>query len=285
MTEPALKRYWDTPFNPATELHALDVFTGDGVLDTFTLIFKNGLQVGQSVQVEGTLYPFFNGQAILDGLDVILATPPATGDKAIVPGQGSLVFPVSDQNDTLGRVATIPLYFADIATPHLYRYKTVPGEAGIRLQFVNKNSTAAGAQASWFQLAPALPDGSMGTLLAGGAALYTPDMVGSDTLASTANISDGTITLNDASTFEEGDFVMIDQGLVSQETVKISTIAGNVLTVPYTIGVTHSAGASVLSVGRKFYARVTIPLNATLGNPQNWYNVGLSTYVREVATP
>lgn len=282
--EPTFFAYFATPFNSGTQIHEIDVFAGNGVDKEWALVFKNGLQVGNSAQVDNNFYPRDNGQLIVDGNNVILPSAPITGQTVIIPGQKSALFPVSDQNDAIGRTVTIPLYFGDVGTPQFYRYKKVPGQSGIRLQMVDVMSASGGSDPSWFQFAPALADGSQGTLLSAGAALYTANLEGNDSLASPASIGDGTITLNDASLFVPGDFLMLDVGNGSQETLKISTISGNVCTVPALVGVNHLAGANVLSVARKFYLKITVPLNAAGGIPKNLYNTVLTRYVYIVAS-
>lgn len=284
MTLPLIAKYRDTPFNAGTAISRLDVFTATGSEDTYSLIHKTGLEVGSGVQLDSVLKGRHNGGFIVDGDDIILDITPTPGQAVIVPGSNSLDFDVSDQDDAIGRVRQKAFYLADVSTIQLFSYKASPAEPGIKL-FLYDHFPAGGADPSWFRFAPALPDGSVGTFEAYGDPLYTADLLGQSNLSVAASPLDPIITVDDGSQFIEGDFLMIDQGLPTQETLKISTISGDDLTVPGLVGDSHSIGASVLACGRKFYLESLIPLDVAGGNVFNFYNLGLRHIIRATSRP
>lgn len=283
MPTPALRRYINTPFNAATEVHLIDQATGDGTTSTWTLANKTGLQLGASVQVDGDLHPRFTGAATVDGNDVSLLSAPPLSAQIIFPGSGAIKLNASDQNDALGRVVEKAVYIADISTIQFYEYSAYPGDSGIKLQFSHL-ITADPSAASWFQLAPALADGTAGTYGAAGDPLYTGDISASDVLTGATSIGATSLNVVDGSQFTAGDYIMIAYGTADQEVVKITSIASNTLTV---VGCTyaHSISDTVLTCGRKFWIKMTIPLNATSGLARNLYGTPLMVRARVTTRP
>lgn len=280
MPFPQLSRYLGTPFNAGTKVSLIDKFIGDGVNSIFgPLVNKPGTEVGSSVQVDNVLFPRFNGAAIVDGDDIVLSSIPLAGQEILIPGTNHIVFPASDQNDALGRIYETSAFLADVETIQNFIYKAQPGNSGIKLQFVNKLALD-GADASWFQLAPANPDGSVGVYLGAGLPLYTPNIEAADNLASGVLSGASTFDVADGSQFTAGDYVMLDQGQVTQEIVKIASISMNTITIFSSLSFSHSMGAGVLTVGRKFWMKMTVPLNITGGTAMNFYGVTLDTVVR-----
>jgi hypothetical protein len=283
MTFPLLKRYVNTPFNAGTEVFSVQTFIGDALTTTFALDtdILTGLQVGAAVQVETTIKPRATGASTVSGDNVIIDTAPGVGQGIVVPGSSAIVIPCSDQNDALGRTILFPLYMADVETIQFYSYKKVPGETGILLEFKNLLLSGAGAQESWFTLAAADP--VTGANQSFSSVLSTPDLKGQSYVDGAHLVGDDELVVEDGSVFVEGDFLMIDQGQVNQEVVKITSISGNTIQVPGELAQNHSDGALVLACGRKFWGRIIVPLNAAGGIPRNLYNITLETYVMAVA--
>ena len=283
MTVPLIGSFNNTPWNSSTRTNRVYKTTGNGTSNTFALdtTLLNGLQVGTMGQINATLKPRSSGAMKISGDSVIFDEIPANGATIIIPGQTSHDFGVSDQDDALGRTYTRVFYIADPSTIHLYMYKVPPDVAGIKVWM--EDLYVGGAASSWWQLAPAQADGTAGTYASAGSPIYTPAILGQSYLDGASSALDGTIDVEDGSQFNEGDYLMINPTQGDQEILRISTISGNTLTVPTGIALNHADGSSILACGRKFFARITVPLNVAGGIPYNFFDVGLAYYTRVAA--
>jgi hypothetical protein len=281
---PLLGRYREQPFNEGTRIDYIDQFLGTGVDDTFTLTKKSGTEVGNSAQVETVLFPRFTNAMVIDGDDVILNSAPLLGQNIVVPGVESLNFGASDQDDALGRMVEIYAFIADVDSIHEFAYDAPPLMAGIKMEFV-KLIPATIPAIIWFQLAPANADGTVGTYEAAGAPLFTAPIKTSDVIVGGPYLA-GTTSFDvvDGTNFLAGDYIILNRSNPTEEIVKILSISFNTLTHTGTT-FDHFAAETVLTAGRKFWIKMTVPLNATTGNIMNFYSISLKTTARILARP
>lgn len=268
------------PFIPQNKLDLLDTFVGNGVQTGFTLTRKTTTYMAATVQA-GTLYysRYNNGYTVNNSSTFTFSTAPANGAQIVVPGVSTLVFTGYDQETVPGvtgsaNVIDVPFYFADDGTNIASTtYLAAPGQPGIALFFTNQ-ATAAGAQTSWSQLSCADASGNIIGFQATGTTLYVGEMYAFAALSASAAAGATTFIVNSASAFTTGDYVWVNLGNGTQENVKITNIVGNTITCGG-FNYDHLAGELVLLNGRKYWARVTIPINALGGIPGNLINLGI----------
>lgn len=268
------------PFIPQNKLDLLDTFVGNGVQTGFTLVRKSTTFMAASVQA-GTLYysRYNNGYTINNSSTFTFSTAPANGAQIVVPGVSTLVFTGYDQSSVPGvtgsaNVIDVPFYLADDgSTIASTTYLAAPGQNGIALFFSNQ-ATAAGAQTSWSQLSCADASGNIIGYAATGTTLYVGEMFGFTTLSASAAAGATTFVVNAASAITTGDYIWVNLGNGTQENVKVTNVSGSTITIGG-FNYDHFAGETVFVTGRKYWARITIPINALGGIPGNLINLGL----------
>lgn len=279
----ALIVYRDAPFFSGTEVDQSDFFTGTGATTAFTLARKGVNRLAGTVQFDGTQYYFYNGGFTKTGTGFVTNTAPALNTQGVAPGQSALLFDqLFDQDDVPGldtpRVQEIPFYLVDNSEIPLFEYVNIPSLGGIELSFVDMISSV-GAQTSWVQLACASPDevGSALTYEATGTPLYTGTISAYGTLDASSAQSATSISVDLASGIGVGDYIMVNGGQPSQEIVKV--IGYTAPTTLTTTGQTydHYSGETVYVCGRKFWAKCTVPLDATDGLAANYFDLSLRT--------
>lgn len=274
-----LKIFRDATFSIVNEIDLVDTFTGNGVTTSFTLSNKVGLRIGASVQAESIVYNRYNGGFTLAGDTFTLSSAPPSSSQIVAPGISALVMAAFDQAVVDGvvnpRVKETSFYVGNIDDIHNEYYEQLPATPGISLLFTDLIS-AAGAQTSWVQLACATQDlaGTAMTYTATGATLYTAELSAFGTVASSMWAGTTSLITNTASSFYIGDYIIINRGDVTQEVCKIVARSGTTLTITAT-NYAHSVGVPVYACARKFWAKLTIPLNATGNVAANFYDMGL----------
>jgi hypothetical protein len=257
------------------------LYTGDGTTDTFEL--ENGMtsvQVGDTVQVDLEYFArYLNGFSFPDTTHITISEAPPLNSQVIVPGNSYLEFSCFDQASVDGvtgsaNVVDVPFWVAEDGTGLTTTvYDSMPGTPGVGILFTNVVS-AAGAQIAWMQLACADASGNALTYQATGTTLYTGKYAGFTQLASAcAPLATTLLTVSGSATlFVPGDYIRLNPGGVNSEDVQITSKAGNTLTITGT-NFAHSNGENVFMVGRKFWARLTLPIGILNGAPATYYNL------------
>lgn len=262
MPTPKLFFYSATPFLPGTKVTPMDFAIGTGDPD-YDLLNKTGVELADLVQVEATQYFRSNGYS-LTANTITFDTSPPINSRILFPGNHGLIFRVYDQDDVPGeatpRVAKAQWWLADNEDIEQLEYIASSGLSGIEVS-VYDFMPDVGAQTSWFQFAPALGDGSEGTYLAAGAPLVLNPITAKSFLDGTFTAPQTVLTVEDGSIFEIGEYIKINPSGGNVETVSITNITGNDLTISG-IDLNHSNAEPVFAMGRKGWLKVTIPLNA-----------------------
>lgn len=272
-----IKFYKDQPFNSATELDGVDLFTGTGSQTVFPLIQKSGLEMGSTVQIDGALIKRAGGGFTVSANNLVLPSAPVLNAKIIAPGQTALNITAYDQDVVTGvttpRETEIAAYIGDATEINLYSYEESVGSSGIEIKFVS--NAVSGAAITWLQLAPALANGNPGTYGSAGAALYLPALKAEDTLASNANSGTNQLVLTDATGFVAGDYIAVNITAGTYETVKIASIASNTLTLASNLNFNHFTGEFVYQQLLKFWIKLTVPLGIAGGQSVSMFNLSL----------
>lgn len=276
----ALRVYNQELFVPAAQVVQPSVYTGDGTTDTYTL--QNGItsvNVADTIQVDLDYFlRALGGFEFPDTNHITISEVPPLNSQILVPGNNAVVFSAFDQVNVTGvtspaNVKETSFWVADDGTGLTTTiYDSMPGTPGVGILFSNL-VTAAGAQISWMQLACADASGNALTYQATGTTLYTGKYSGFTALASACSSLATTLLTTTASTpdFVAGDYIRINPGGVTQEDVKITSKVGNTLTITGT-NYAHSAGEFIFMVGRKFFAKLTMPSGILGGSPASFYN-------------
>jgi hypothetical protein len=74
--------------------------------------------------------------------------------------------------------------------------------------------------------------------------------------------------------FIVGDYIVINRGNVTEEVVKIVGKTTTTFTVTE-LNYNHEIGETIYSCARKFWAKLTVPEDATGNTAQNFYDIGL----------
>jgi hypothetical protein len=175
-------------------------------------------------------------------------------------------------------IQEVEFYMADVEEIHLYSYVNLPSKSGIEFTVVD-NITATIAETSWVQLACAANtyEGSALTFQATGTALQTGLLQAFGTLNASATNGATSISVSSASTFNIGDYIMVDIG---GSTAEVQKILG--YTAPNTLRTTamtfvHDAGDTVYACGRKFWMRTTVPIGIAEGQALSLFDLSLRT--------
>lgn len=281
----ALKVYNLGVFAPAYEVGIVTGFTGDGTTITFPLAPKTSVTTGDTIQVDLDYFSrALGGFTFPDVNNVTLSEAPPLNSQGIIPGSSAVVAAGFDQVTVTGvtgsaNVVDTPFWVAEDGSGLTTNiYDAEPGTPGIAILFSNM-VTAAGAQTSWCQLACADASGNALTYQATGATLYTAKYGGFTAMASACNAGATTLLTTSASStlFNAGDYIRINPGNPSQEDVQITAKSTNTLTITGT-NFAHSEGEFIFMVGRKFWWRLTIPVDILGGEPGNFYNLPIGVF-------
>jgi hypothetical protein len=276
--------YKGSPLNEANLLDPVELFTGDGTTTTFTLTRFSGIRVASTIQV-GSL--FFTRSSIpagftVDGNDVTLLSPPANGATVIVPGISAASLEAFDTatagTSTNANIDEEIFYIGDPDSIAFWKYKALPGNTGIVVSITDNFSTG-GAEADWIQFAPVDGDGNPGTYLAAGAEIELGTLEAEDELQDSILAGATSIEVADGSQFTEGHLIQLGPGTAEQETRRIVSIAGNVLTITGT-DFAHPAGELVYENAIPFAVKLTVPLDITEGQAMTLHDLGLTRAVR-----
>lgn len=180
------------------------------------------------------------------------------------------------------RVIEVPFWLGNTDVPDLFSWDIPPSLSGITIFPHSFVSAGVGAQTSWCQLSTATTNvaGTPVGYAAAGASITTPAIKGSDTFVTGTTAGATSITINNSSNFIAGDYIKIGSGTVNVEVVQITAIPDATHLTVSTTNSNHAIGETIFSCGRKFWLKVTVPLNAVGGVATSLYNIGIGkTYV------
>lgn len=271
----------DFPFDTGTVLDPVDTYTADGILTTFTLLYKTGLLVGNIVLVDSVVYYRDLGAFDVVGNTIVFPTAPPAGAKIVVPGMGYLPISCTDRSSDGSNVGVRHFFYVDADTIHLYKYQPTPPETDILISAYDM-ITSSGAQEAWTQFALADGNGDPGVYGAAGDPLRIPAIEVQD--EAQVDPSGDDITVADGSQFEEGWLIAVNApGQSNFEVVTIVSIAGDVLTTSGFNYIDHVAGEPVYHCGIKGYMKTTVPDNATGHAVATLVDVGLRRQGRMIS--
>ena len=281
----ALRLYLEEDFNLASVVDKVDTFTGNGSTSTFTLVNKTGASLGSTVQVEGTQYLQYTGGFTKSGNDVTLSAAPADGSQMVFPGVTAVTLSAFDQEGVSGlstpREAEVAVWLGDISEIHQHKYINMPTDNGIKISITDLISST-GAETSWLQLASADSDGSAATYGATGASLELAGLYAFATMTASAAAA-ATSVIVDATSggFQAGDYIIIAPGESNQEIRKVSSVVNSTtLGLSTSLDFTHSSGEYIFTCGRKFWVKLTIPLDGASNEAVNFYDIVLELLAR-----
>lgn len=280
----SLEFFYAEDFLTVSDLDPVDTFVGDGVNDTFSLVQLTGSELAATITVENVQYYQFTGGMVKSGDTFTLSSVPALNSQIVAPGIIALVFAGFDQETVAGvtnpRVVEIPFYLGDPTQIHLYNYTNLPQYTGIRISFVDLTS-GFGAETSWCQLACSSPtDGTAMTYGATGDYLLTGAIQGYSSLSASGTAGASSLTVSSATDFTVGDYLIINPGDITQEIRKLKEKTSTTLGFFTNLEYNHAVAEDVHDMGRKFWAKVTIPLNAANNQAFNFHNLGLRRQAR-----
>lgn len=285
-----LEFFIDESFTSGSIVDPSDSFTGDGVATTFVLQNKSVQRLSSTIQVEGVQYYQYSGGFTKDiGTNSFtLSSPPPLNSQISAPGITQITVPVFDQNIVPGvsnpRVKEVPIWIGDGSTINNNIYSNLPQYSGIQIAIVDVISST-GAQASWCQFAAAAVNGTALTYGATGAPLYTPPISSFGVLSQNSSAGASSIFCTTASSFTAGDYVYLNIGQANQEVRKINSITSSTgrMDLATALDFSHITGETVITCGRKFWLKVTIPLNAANNQPVNFYDIAISRLGRVIS--
>lgn len=281
----SLEFYYDESFSLASNLDPVDTFTGDGTA-TFTVTKKSGSELAATITAGNVQYYQFNGGFTKSGDDFTLSTSPSIGSQIVAPGLIALTFSAFDQSVVSGvtnpQVSEIPFYLGDPDTIHLKTYTNLPQYTGIRIT-VQDLVSGSGAELSWIQLACSdAASGLATTYAATGEELLTSALYATGTLSASSAAGASSITVSGASGegFWAGDYVIINIGESTSEIRKISSVSGDTINFFTAFDYSHLEDETAYTMGRKFWAKVTIPENAANNQAFTFWDLGLRRQAR-----
>lgn len=271
--------YNDDTFNGSSQVDPPSFFSGNGSETEFDVI--SGLRAGTVLQYSAIQKFRYTGGFTVDTVanTVTINAAPALGAQGIVPGQIGFVLDAYDQAAVDG--ITNPLikekraFLANITDPHLYEYLAKDGEIGLELSILDAISSA-GCDISWLQLASSAPiTGIALTYAATGVSLFLPELDGFGVLAASTAIGASSVSLSYAAsggTWWPGEYVLINPGQSNAEVRRIATVTVNnsVLTFETAFDYTHAVDEPVYACGWDFWIKLTVPINVSLGQAQNF---------------
>lgn len=281
-----LQIFVDETFSLASDATAIDTAIGDGVSSTFALTAKTGADLAATVTAGALQYYQFNGGLTKTSNTFTLSTIPPLGTQIVAPGITAITFSAFDQDVVEGvtnpRVSEIPLYIGDPTEIHLFSYVNLPNHTGIRISFVDMVSGSVnGASESWVQLASSDPVFNIAlTYAATGTALQLAGLTAYGLTTASSNTGSGLIKTSCASgsgVFSPGDYVIVNIGNPTQEIRRVLSYASGSQSLVTTTAFDfpHYIGETVYVMGRKFYAKCTIPTNAANNQAFNFWDLAL----------
>lgn len=280
-----LRCYRDQPFSLTEIVDQVDIYISDGTPD-YTLSNLTNIQVGSTIQFDQTQYYRYNGGFTVSGDTVTLSSAPLSGAQGVIPGLNCLTVNAFDTDDVPGvtnpRVKEIEFYIGNNQDIYLESYEGLPGQPGIQIGFVTLISSG-GADNTWLQLACSTQDsdGTAMTYAAATSSIYSLPIDGFALLSSTSVSANSTsfIVSGVSGTFLAGDYIRLNPGEVNDETVHLISItegvSGGTRFETSPLNYSHSSGEPIYDAIRKFWAKLTVPLNATSHTAQNYLSVGL----------
>ncbi len=281
-----LTSYFATPCNPASITDYVDVYVSDGVTKTFQLVNKIATRLARVIQAGDVFYSLDLGQFTKDLVNnrFTLNSAPPFGTIVIAPGINRVsawAFNTAVvEGDLTPYQKTYPFYLAPEVSTLIrsYAYESLPSMSAIRVRLTDLDP-GHGALRSWLDWAPALPDGSPGTWVAGSADLSMSDIWAQGFMTTQLLMSGTTFNVADMNNIGNGaDFVdavggylILDPGTPLEEQVKLMNQTGNTLTVS-PAAFTHEPGAYVYDFGRKYWLRTQF-LTVPPSTPTNLDNI------------
>lgn len=276
-----LKLYREFPWSSATELTPADQYIGTGSKTTFTLFYKEGTALGGTIQAGATQYYQYTQGFTKNGNDFTLSSAPPLNSQIVAPGVNALVMSAFDQAVVDGvtnpRVYEKEVWLADISEIHINSYIAMPSKAGLELTFVDM-ITGVGASTSWFQFAQADPvTGLAMTYQATGTSLFLNPITAISNVSASGTAGLNYVLCNSASSFTPGDYVVINFGGSSSEIRQIASIGTSPARVIFTttLDYAHFANETIITDAKKFWCKMTVPLNVSNNTATNDYSIGL----------
>ena len=277
----AIQVYRADPFDNSTAVDLVDLFTGNGVDDTFTLSNKTGLRLGSTIQFDSVQYYRYNGGFTVDGNDFTLSSTPPSSASGVAPGLNCLTLSAFDTDNVDGivdpRVKEVEFFVGNGTDIYLEFYSGLD-DGGLKLQFSTLIDITGQADADWIQLASSVDGGVAGTYLDPGEELYTPPISAFGTITSSVTSLGTEILISSTDDWITGDYILINPGELNSETVQITGQSGSpadALTVTE-LNYNHDPAEPVYACVRKFYAKMTVPEDATDNEALNFLNVALN---------
>lgn len=279
----SLEFFYSEDFSIASDLDPVDQLTGDGT-PTKTLVKKSGASLAATITAGNLQYYQFNGGFTKLGNTFTLSSSPAVGVQIVAPGLVALTFAAYDQNEVDGvvnpRVQEKEFYLGDPTECYLYTYTNLPQYIGIKISFVDMIS-GSGADSSWIQLASSSPTTGLAlTYAATGVDLFTASLTTFGTITASALAGASSVNTANAQSYYVGDYVILNPGDGTQEIRKVKEKVGTRLGFFTNLDYSHVSGEDIHTMGRKFWAKVTIPENAADNQAFNFWNMGLRRQAR-----
>ena len=274
----SLRFFRNDPFIDSTLCDPVNTFTGDGETTQFVLYGNlNRFTVGALCSVNDTILERNQDAFTLDQIevdeeffDVInFASPPEDNSLIIVAGLNSLVLTSYETEGS--RIIQKPFYLIDNNEIQIYEYFERTGQPGIEISFTDIYGSGQ-ADPSWFQIAPANPDGTAGTYEAGGDSLFIDPIQAKTTLFRSELPLATEILLDDPDEFAEGDFITINAGFSTQEICRITELSGQTATITG-FNFSHNLGETIHACGVQGWVKVTVPEDFTGGEGGVFLNI------------
>lgn len=276
-----LQFFLDESFTAGALIDPVDSFIGDGVTSTFTLVNKTAQRLGSTIQVDGNQYYQYNGGFTKDTLanTFTLVSTPAYNAQIVAPGISQLISDVFDQAVVPG--VTDPLisekafWMGDTTDIQNQYYRGLPSLSGIQISLTDLISSI-GAQTSWCQFASADPTTGLAmTYEATGATMYTAPISAFGTLTASSAVGASSVMCAEASSFLVGDYLYLNVGGGNQEIRKVSTLSASSIGFTTNFDFSHASGETVMTMGRKFWLKVTMPVDGASNTATNFYDLAL----------
>lgn len=276
-----LQFYLSEAFIAGDIIDPIDSFIGDGVTSTFVLVNKSVQRLASTITVDGNQYYQYNGGFTKDILanSFTLVSTPAFNAQIVAPGITQLISDVFDQATVPGVVDPLvsekAFWFGDTTDIQNQYYIGLPSLPGIQISLTDLISSI-GAQTSWCQFASADPTTGLAmTYEATGAILYTAPINAFGTLTASAANGASSVMCAEASSFLVGDYLYLNVGGGNQEIRKVSTLSASSIGFTTNFDFSHASGETIMTMGRKAWLKVTMPVNAANNTATNFYDLAL----------
>lgn len=276
-----LSFYLSEAFIAGDIIDPIDSFIGDGVTSTFVLVNKSVQRLASTITVDGNQYYQYNGGFTKDILanSFTLSVIPPFNSQIVAPGITQLVSDVFDQDPVPGVVDPLvsekAFWFGDTTDIQNQYYTGLPSLPGIQISLTDLISSI-GAQTSWCQFASADPTTGLAmTYEATGAILYTAPINAFGTLTASAANGASSVMCAEASSFLVGDYLYLNVGGGNQEIRKVSTLSASSIGFTTNFDFSHASGETIMTMGRKAWLKVTMPVNAANNTATNFYDLAL----------